>query len=247
MARPIKVEGLRAMVIAPREGDTWRYCQVGIATIRCTVKPFAIQVMYSDRPDKIWKDLKIARTARDLVVRIRANRYVHRQVQIAMQRLIYKLYVDPEFPLWYTAGSKLLASVNGDRTDLVPENWYVLGQTSTQQPEQQQQPPEQQPVQVPSAQQPALTPAATSQPSAACSNNSVFHLLLENARTWKQKELAVQFCLLHALKNSSRQKILEFRGSPDDYHFLGYDGTVLTVGRENDEPLQILVTENPEL
>lgn len=238
MARPIKVEGLRAMVIAPREGDTWRYCQVGIATIRCTVKPFAIQVMYSDRPDKIWKDLKIARTARDLVVRIRANRYVHRQVQIAMQRLIYKLYVDPEFPLWYTAGSKLLASVNGDRTCLVPENWYVLGQSSTQQPDQ----PEQQ-----SAPSPAPALAATSQPAAANTNSSVFHTLLENARTWKQKELAAQFCLLHALSNASRQKLREFQGKPEEYHFLEYDGTVLTVGRENDEPLQILVTENPEL
>lgn len=240
MARPIKVEGLRAMVIAPREGDTWRYCQVGIATIRCTVKPFAIQVMYSDRSDnKVWKDLKVAQTARDLVVRIRANRYVHRQVQIALQRLVYKLYVDPEFPLWYTTGSKLLASVNGDRTCLVPENWYVLGQSSTLQQDQTEQPEQQQ--------QPTPTPAATPQPVATNINSSVFHTLLENARTWKQKELAIQFCLLHALKNSSRQKLLEFKGEPEEYHFLGYDGTVLTVGRDNDEPLQILVTENPEL
>lgn len=245
MARPTKTDGLRAMVVAPREGDAWRYCQVGIATIRLTVKPLAVQVMYSDSPDKAWRDLKMARVSRDLVVRVRSHRYVHHQVQIALQRLIYKLYIDPEFPLWYTKGAKLLAAVNGDRTCLVPENWYVLGQPSIRKPEQHQ--PEQhrpeQPAPVPVVQPPAQAPRSSV--TDGCSN--VFHTLLESARTWKQKELAVQFCLLHALKNSSRQKLLEFQGRPEEYHFLGYDGTVLTVGRDNDEPLRILVTENPEL
>lgn len=267
-----KMSGAAVMVIAA-EGEH-KYIKVNKVALRVRLVDQRIEAEILYPRQSTWTRMTLYKGLKEysLCIPIDPDRYTSEGARVSVPRLVYKLWVDPTFDLFYTTGSALLRARDGNRYNCNPANWEPLrakrgsqpkvpenptheaqepvGATEPQAQQAAQTMPEQpiteqaaQPVpEQPSTEQKQVQPT-TEQPT------SIYRALIERAVCYTQLHIACQAALYAALANSSKAAVATFKArghEPNAYCFMGMDSDTLELGCADSQPVRINLSDAPE-
>lgn len=219
------------------EDDKYKYLQLGKATLRVIAEPLTVEVRY---PNSTWRALTITKVPEFAVsVRPDPGKYVGAHVRVVLARLLYKLYVDPAFALFYSSGSQVLKAVDGDRSNMHIQNWMPAAKKYSKA------------TAVIAPTEPAVKeePPQESLDTEKTASASVYMELFNRAQNYAMQHVACQAALYAALSNSGVTEVSQFRSfgiHPSEFRFMGIHNSVLTLGSGDSAVIYIELTDAPE-